>query len=312
VFVGHSSDFGYDYRYLINLTAPSQAGLSVPGNIHSIIASRIAYLLDLKGPSLLVNTACSSALVAIHLACQSIRKGECEQALAGAVKVNLAPLKAEPNEDGIGIIAPDGRARTFDDSSVGTGIGEGAGVILLKPLNRALSDGDQIYAVIKGSAMNQDGSSVGITAPNSAAQEEVILQAWKDADVAPETIAYIEAHGTGTKLGDPIEIHGIQKAFRHYTQHSQFCAVASVKTNVGHLDHAAGIVAVIKAVLAIRNCQIPPSLHFIKPNRKINFPESPVYVNDRLTSWPDQGFPRRCGVSSFGLSGTNCHLVLEE
>ncbi len=312
IFVGHSCDFGYDYRYLINLTAPSQVGFSVPGNIQSIIASRIAYLLDFKGPSMLVNTACSSALTAIHLACRSIRNGECELAVAGGVKVTLAPLTTNANEAGIRVLSVEGRARTFDDSSDGTGIGEGAGVVLLKPLKRALLDGDHVYAVIKGSAINQDGNSIGITAPNSAAQEEVILQAWKDADIAPETISYIEAHGTGTKLGDPIEISGIQKAFRHYTDKKQFCAVASVKTNVGHLDHAAGIVAFIKAVLALKNKQIPPTLNFVTPNRKINFTESPVYVNDHLINWETGEFPRRCGVSAFGLSGTNCHVVLEE
>jgi acyl transferase domain-containing protein/acyl carrier protein len=312
VFVGHSCDFGYDYRHLIQFIAPSQMGFSVPGNIQSIIASRIAYLLDFKGPSMLVNTACSSSLTAIHLACRSIRNGECELAVAGGVKVILAPLKANGNEAGIRVLSLDGRARTFDDSSDGTGMGEGAGAVLLKPLKLALLDGDQIYAVIKGSAMNQDGNSIGITAPNSAAQEEVILQAWKDADIEPETISYIEAHGTGTKLGDPIEISGIQKAFRHYTGKKQFCAVTAVKTNVGHLDHAAGIVAFIKAVLALQNKQIPPTLNFVTPNRKINFTESPVYVNDRLIDWETRGFPRRCGVSAFGLSGTNCHLVLEE
>jgi polyketide synthase PksN len=312
VFVGHSCDFGYDYRYFIQLAASSQAGFSVPGNIQSIIASRIAYLLDFKGPSILVNTACSSALTAIHLACRSIRSRECDLAVAGGVKVNLAPLKPDGNEAGIRVVSLEGRAKTFDDTSDGTGIGEGAGAVLLKPLKRALLDGDQIYAVIKGSAVNQDGNSIGITAPNAAAQEEVILQAWQDADVAPETISYIEAHGTGTKLGDPIEISGIHKAFRHYTDKKQFCAVASVKTNVGHLDHAAGIVAFIKAVLALKNRQIPPSLYFGTPNRKINFTESPVYVNDRLRNWEVNSSPRRCGVSSFGLSGTNCHLVLEE
>ncbi|MCL6591114.1 MAG: SDR family NAD(P)-dependent oxidoreductase [Firmicutes bacterium] len=312
VFIGHSSDFGCDYRYLINFTAPSQWGLSVPGNIQSIIASRIAYLLDFRGPSILVNTACSSSLTAIHLACRSIRNGECELAVAGGVKLALAPFNTDENEAGIRILSVDGRARTFDDSSDGTGIGEGAGAVLLKPLKRALLDGDHIYAVIKGSAINQDGNSVGITAPNSAAQEEVILLAWKDADIPPETISYIETHGTGTKLGDPIEISGIQKAFRHYTDKKQFCAVASVKTNVGHLDHAAGIVAFIKAALALKNKQIPPSLHFEKPNRKIDFTDSPVYVNDRLRDWEASGSPRRCGISSFGLSGTNCHLVLEE
>lgn len=311
VFVGFSSDSYMEYKNIINLIAPSSVVISRAGNIKSIIGSRIAYILDFKGPSMLVDTACSSALVAVHLACQAIRNGECSMAVAGGVKIEILNLKGEQSE-GLGIESSTGRTRTFDDSSDGTGGGEGVGAVLLKPLYAALDDGDHIHAVIKGSAINQDGTSVGITAPNSAAQEDVILRAWKDSGVSPETITYIEAHGTGTKLGDPIEISSITKAFRNYTEKRQFCAVTSVKTNIGHLDHAAGIAGLIKAICALKHGQIPASLHFQKPNSKIAFEELPVYVNDKQARWVTDIFPRRCGVSSFGLSGTNCHMILEQ
>ncbi len=312
IYVGHSTDFGEEYKRYSRMVSSSNEEAAVTGNIRSIIASRLAYILDLKGPSITIDTACSSALMAVHSACQAIRLGECDMALAGAAKVLVVPIRENKGQGNIGIGSSNARARTFDDSSDGTGIGEGAGAVLLKPLSRAMEDGDNIYAVIKGSASNQDGSSVGITAPNMAAQEEVILRAWKNADIDPETVTYIETHGTGTKLGDPIEIAGIEKAFEHYTDRRQFCAVASVKTNIGHLDHAAGIASLIKAAMALKHGELPPSLHFERPNRKISFEDSPVYVNNTLSAWDGSGFPRRCGISSFGLSGTNCHMVLEE
>ncbi len=313
MYVGHSTDFGESYKHIIEAIDPSLASVSIPGNLHSIIASRISYLLDLKGPSLMVDTACSSSLAAVHLACQALRNGECEMAIAGSIKVDLLPLASiREKEDELGITSPDGRTRTFDDHSEGTGLGEGTIAVFLKPLARAVADKDSIYAVIKGSAMNQDGSSVGLTAPNAAAQEEVILRAWHDAGVDPETISYMEVHGTGTKLGDPIEISGIERAFRRYTTKRQFCGVGSVKSNIGHLDNAAGLAGLVKAVLCLVHKELPPSLHFDRPNRKISFEQSPVYVNDTLRRWETNGFPRRCGVSAFGLSGTNCHVVLEE
>jgi acyl transferase domain-containing protein/acyl carrier protein len=310
IYIGFSSDFGESYSNLIRETDSSVTDLALPGNIKSIIASRIAYLLDLKGPSITVDTACSSSLTAVHLACQGIRNGECELAIAGGIKVNLMPVKGL--EEGLGIEATEGRAKTFDDSSDGTGFGEGVAVILLKPLKKAIEDNDFIHAVIKGSAVNQDGASVGITAPNSVAQQDVIVRAWKDAGINPENIAFIEAHGTGTKLGDPIEIEGMTMAFEKFTKKKQFCAVGSVKTNMGHPDHAAGIIGLAKAIMAIEHREIPPSLHFKKPNHKIDFANSPVYVNDRLNAWKGGEQPMRCGISSFGLSGTNCHMILEE
>lgn len=309
VFVGYNSDNLYDYKRMISDTDPELLSLGVPGNISSIIAGRISYLLDLTGPSLCVDTACSSSLVAVHLACQAIRNQECEMAIAGSVKINLLPLA---NEVKIGIESSSWRARSFDDSADGTGAGEGVVSFVLKPLSKALQDGDAIHAVIKGSAVNQDGSSVGLTAPNVAAQEDVLIRAWDNAGIHPETLSYMEAHGTGTKLGDPIEIAGIDRAFRKFTDRKQFVAIGSVKSNVGHLDHAAGAMGLLKAVLAMKNKQIPPLMHFERPNRSIDFITSPVYVNDQLSEWRRGESPRRCGVSAFGISGTNCHLVLEE
>lgn len=309
VYAGYGVNEIFNYKRFIYDIEPSSIVNSMAGNVAPIIASRISYILDLKGPSMLIDTACSSSLVAVHLACQALKNGECDMAVAGAVKLYLAPLKFDAKA---GIESSDGRARTFDDSSDGTGMGEGVAAVLLKPLHKAISDGDNIYAVIKGSAVNQDGNSIGITAPNAIAQEEMLIRAWKDAGIDPETITYIEAHGTGTSLGDPIEIDGLQRAFRRYTNRHQFCAIGSLKTNIGHLDTASGIAGFIKAVLTLKNEVIPASLHFEKPNHKINFESSPVYVNDKMTKWETNGFPRRCGVSAFGLSGTNCHVVLEE
>jgi acyl transferase domain-containing protein/acyl carrier protein len=310
IFIGDAGNSFPDYKTMIYLEDKLKYNMSIPGNIKSIIASRISYIMDLKGPAITVDTACSSSLVAVHLACQSILSGECDMAVAGGVNIRLIPQKNESAN--IGIKSRDGRARTFDDSADGIGGGEGVAAMILKPLGKALSDGDSIYAVIKGSASNQDGSSIGITAPSSLAQEDVIVSAWRNAGIDPETISYIEAHGTGTKLGDPIEIEGISRAFGNFTSKRQFCSIGALKTNIGHLDGAAGIAGLVKAVLALKNRQIPPSIHFTRPNRKIDFEESPVYVNDKLADWNVEDFPRRCGVSSFGLSGTNCHMVLEE
>ncbi|HEX3044769.1 MAG TPA: beta-ketoacyl synthase N-terminal-like domain-containing protein, partial [Bacillota bacterium] len=309
LYVGYTYPFGGDYQSFINAVDPQLSSFAVPGNIKALIASRISYILDLKGPAMLIDTACSSSLVAVHLACQAIRNGECDQAIAGGINIAYFTLT---NGEGFGIESSNGRTRTFDDGSDGTGSGEGTAAVFLKPLSRAIKDRDSIYAVIKGSCINQDGSSVGITAPNTKAQEELILSAWKDAGIDPETISYIEAHGTGTKLGDPIEIDGISRAFRKHTSKKQFCAIGSAKTNVGHLNSAAGITGFIKAVVALKHQEIPPSIHFQQPNRKIDFENSPVYVNDKLRKWETNGFPRRCGVSAFGLSGTNCHIILEE
>jgi len=309
VFLGYNADSFHDYKRMIEALDPQSLGLAIPGNLSSMIASRIAYLLDFKGPALLVDTACSSSLVAVHLACQAIRNGECELALAGSSKLYTFPVDLGIS---VGIASANGRAKPFDDHADGTGGGEGVIGVLLKPLQQAIDDGDSIYAVIKGSATNQDGSSVGITAPNAAAQEDVIVRAWRDANVEPDTISFIEAHGTGTVLGDPIEIEGITRAFRNSTEANQFCAIGSVKSNIGHLDHAAGIAGLVKAALSLNKRTIPPTIHFTQPNSAIDFIRSPVYINDRARDWETTVGPRRAGISSFGMSGTNCHVVMEE
>ncbi|MGG3526864.1 hypothetical protein COM13_18955 [Bacillus pseudomycoides] len=305
VYVGYGNDA--DYKKMIEEVEPESLSISVPGNLTSIIGSRISYLLDLIGPSMLVNTACSSSLVSVHLACQALRNNECEMAIAGGVQTHLLPIRKIK----LGIESLDNRTKTFDDSSDGTGGGEGVAAILLKPLSEALKSNDNIFAVIKGTSINQDGGSVGITAPSPSSQEDVISKAWQDADIDPSTIGYIEAHGTGTKLGDPIEVEGLSNAFKRYTNKNQFCAIGSVKSNIGHLDSAAGIAGLIKTILSTKYKEIPPSLHFTRPNREINFENTALYVNDELNYWESDDV-RRAGVSSFGLSGTNCHVLIEE
>ncbi|MFF2175853.1 SDR family NAD(P)-dependent oxidoreductase [Lysinibacillus sp. NPDC058147] len=309
VFVGFANTLRDSYGRVIydnDLSDPT----AIIGNLSALIPSRLSYFLDLKGPSLTVDTACSSSLVSVALACQAIRSGQCDMALAGGLKLNIIPLDKE-NEK-IGLESSDSRTRAFDDLSDGTGIGEGVGVVMLKPLRKAISDGDNIHAVLKGFSVNQDGQSMGITAPNPAAHTDVLVNAWKDANINPEDLDYIETHGTGTNIGDPIEIKGIHDAFRKYTNKSQFCGITSVKSNMGHLYEGAGIANLIKAVMALKQKRIPPSVYFNKPNQSINFVNSPVYVNTQGKPWHPTSRPRLCGVSSFGVGGTNCHMVLEE
>ncbi|MBL0389059.1 hypothetical protein JJB07_20920 [Tumebacillus sp. ITR2] len=313
VFAGHIGDLGgFNYRQLIDELEidPALRPASVPGNLASIISSRISYLLDLKGPAMLIDTACSSSLVAVHQACLALRNGDCEMALAGGIRLNLIPV--DKPEDRVGMESSDGKTRTFDQTSDGTAMGEGVGVVLLKPLAQAQQDGDPIYAVVKGTAINQDGLSAGITFPNGQAQTDVLLRAWKDADIDPSTIGLIEAHGTGTKIGDPIELDGLTAAFERFTEQKQFVAIGSVKSNIGHSYQSAGVAGLIKAVLALRHRELPPSLHFQEPNRRVKFTDTPFYVNSRLRRWTGGTTPRRCGISSFGFSGTNAHAVLEE
>lgn len=311
VYLGFLGDLeGYKYKEMIDQVDPESLPLSVAGNLASMIPGRIAYALNLKGPSLVIDTACSSSLVAVDHACRAIRTGSCDMALAGGVRLSLFP--EDRANQRIGIESEDAVTRAFDDRSSGSGLGEGVGILLLKPLDKALRDRDSIHAVIKGSAVNQDGTSMGITAPNPASQADVLVQAWEDAGIDPETLSYIEVHGTGTKLGDTIEMDGLRGAFRRYTDKTQFCAVSSVKTNIGHLYESAGIAGLVKTVMALKHQQLPPTIHFGQPNRRIEFTDSPVYVNNRLRAWEAGATPRRAGISSFGISGTNCHIVLEE
>lgn len=309
VYIGYNG-MGSEYGKVMNACEPEKFGVAVSGNVSGMVASRISYHLNLRGPAINIDTACSSSLVAMHIACEQLNSGEIKMALVGGI--HLMPTARQVTSQKMGIESSSQRTKTFDSAADGTGSGEGVISILLKPLNQAIRDNDQIYAVIKGSSINQDGASVGITAPNAAAQEEVICQAWRDAGVNPETISYIEAHGTATNLGDPVEINGIKRAFRHYTDKKQFCAIGSVKSNIGHLDSSAGIAGVLKCILMMKYKMLPPTLHFNVPNPSIEFIDSPVYVNDKLEEWIPECGVRRCGVSAFGMSGTNCHMVLEE
>ncbi|ABG52865.1 beta-ketoacyl synthase [Trichodesmium erythraeum IMS101] len=282
------------------------------GNDKDYLATRTAYKLNLTGPALNIQTACSTSLVAVHLACQSLLNGECDMALAGGVSIQIPQNVGYLHQEGL-IGSHDGHCRAFDARSSGTVFGNGVGVVLLKPLQDAIADGDCIHAVIKGSAINNDGSlKLGYTAPSVDGQAAVISEAQAVASVTPETITYIEAHGTGTELGDPIEIEALTKAFSEHTDKKQFCAIGSLKTNVGHMNTAAGIGALIKTVLTLKHNLIPPSLHYEKPNPQINFSDSPFYVNSTLSEWKRNGTPLRAGVSSFGIGGTNSHVVLEE
>ncbi len=282
------------------------------GNASDFLSTRVSYKLNLKGPSITIQTACSTSLVAVHVACQGLLNEECDLALAGGAAINVKQRYGYRYTQG-GIVSPDGHCRAFDAEARGTVFGSGVGVVVLKRLEDALADGDTILAVIKGSAINNDGSSkVGYTAPSVDGQAEVIAEALAAAGVDPETISYIEAHGTATPLGDPIEIAALTKAFRVSTPKTGFCAIGSVKTNIGHLDAAAGIAGLIKTVLAMQHRQLPPSLHLVRPNPQIEFATSPFYVNAMLRDWQTTQLPRRAGVSSFGIGGTNAHVILEE
>ncbi|HYO16003.1 MAG TPA: amino acid adenylation domain-containing protein, partial [Thermoanaerobaculia bacterium] len=280
-------------------------------NNHDYLPTRVSYKLNLRGPSVNVQTACSTSLVAVHLACVSLLREECEIALAGGVSVKPYEVGGYVYHEG-GINSPDGHTRAFDADAQGVVGGSGAGIVVLKRLEDALADGDTIRAVIRGSAINNDGAGkVGFTAPSVEGQAAVIREAHRAAGVSPETITYVEAHGTATPMGDPIEAAALIQAFGE-TPEKSFCALGSVKTNLGHLDAAAGIAGLIKTVLALENRTIPASLHFERPNPKIPFNGSPFYVNARTAPWPANGLPRRAGVSSFGIGGTNAHAVLEE
>lgn len=310
VYLGISGD--HTYSQYLDMIASGQHHLSpvaLTGNNNAISSSRISYFLDLKGPAITIDTACSSSLVAIHQACKGLMNGDCEMALAGGGRVYLVPEKGKYE---VGFESPAGRTRAFDIAADGAGVGEGVAVVLLKPLDKAIADGDRIHAVIKGSAINQDGTSAGITAPNLAAQEAVLKLAWKAANIDPSSITYIETHGTGTALGDPIEFQALSEAFGN-TAGVQSCALGAVKSNIGHLFEAAGIAGFIKCILALQHRQIPAVINYTAPNREISLRDSPFYINTQNIDWhPGAAGIRRCGISSFGISGTNAHVVLEE
>lgn len=282
------------------------------GHEADVLASMISYKLNLKGPSVSVQSFCSTSLVAVHLACQSLLNYECDMAVAGGVALNSLQMKGYFYEEGE-IASPDGSCRPFDARSQGTVLSNGAAVVVLKRLQEALDDGDHIYSVIRGSAMNNDGNQrVSYTAPGLDGQASVIASALSYTRVHPETIAYIEANGSGTQMGDAIELAALTKAFSAKTQKKQFCAVGSLKSNVGHLDRASGVAGLIKTTLALGHRQLPPQLEYEQPNPEIDLQQSPFYVNTSLKPWPQAQVPRRAGLNSFGLGGTNVHLVLEE
>ncbi|KYC36602.1 polyketide synthase [Scytonema hofmannii PCC 7110] len=294
-----------------NLSKSNSLPITI-SNDKDYLSTRVSYKLNLKGPSISVNTACSTSLVAVHLACRGLLSYQCDRALAGGVTIEVPHKEGYFYQEG-GITSPDGHCRAFDAKSQGCPSGNGIGIVVLKRLEDALADGDCIYAVIKGSAINNDGSEkVSFTAPSVAGQADVIASAQAIAGFNPETVTYIETHGTGTALGDPIEIRALKKAFSAGTDKKGFCAIGSVKTNVSHLNAAAGIAGLIKTVLALKHKMIPPNLHFEQPNPEIDFANSPFYVNTQLREWKTDGTPRRAGVSSFGIGGTNAHVVLEE
>jgi acyl transferase domain-containing protein/acyl carrier protein len=274
------------------------------------LCTLISYRLNLKGPGYTLQTACSTSLAAVHLACQGLISGECDMALAGGISISLPQKSGYFYQEGM-IRSPDGHCRAFDEKAEGTVFGDGAGIVLLKPLEDAIHDRDNIYAVVKGTATNNDGSrKAGYTAPSTKGQAEVIKMALDAAEVEPESIGCIEAHGTGTAIGDPIEIEALKLAFN--TGKREFCRIGSVKTNVGHLDAASGITGFIKSVLSLKHKQIPPSLNFESANPGIDFKKSPFILNTQLTQWENHQYPLRAGVSSFGIGGTNAHVVLEE
>ncbi len=281
-------------------------------NDRDYLTTRTSYKLNLQGPSINLSTACSTSLVAVIQAYQDLLAGRCDLALAGGVAIDTPQLRGYLYQEG-SILTPDGHCRPFDANAQGTLFNSGAGIVVLKRLEEAIADGDQIYTVIKGVGINNDGADkVSFTAPSVKGQMGAILQAQQEAGFDPATISYIEAHGTATPLGDPIEVEALTQAFRTTTTATQFCRIGSIKSNLGHLTAAAGVAGLIKTVLALYHRQIPPSINFDRPNPHIDFANSPFVVNDKLVDWPATTTPRRAGVSSFGGGGTNAHVVLEE
>jgi acyl transferase domain-containing protein/aryl carrier-like protein len=311
VFIG---GFTLDYQLIQNFGVFSRYELqthSATGMMMTMLANRISYIFGFHGPSMAVDTACSGSLVAVHLACQSIWNGECSLALAGGVNVMIAPTMTIAESKG-GFLSPDGRCKAFDASANGYARGEGAGIVVIKPLARAQADGDPIYALIRGTAVTQDGHTNGITVPNNSAQEAAMRQAYRRAGISPEQIQYVEAHGTGTPVGDPIEARAIGAVLSAGRPANERCIIGSVKTNIGHLEAAAGVAGLIKTALALKHRQIPPHLHFQNPNPDIPFDELRLHVPTTLEAWPAVDGPALAGVNSFGFGGTNAHVVLQE
>ena len=315
VFGGCGMGSYFYFNLCSNLDLVEETGMFLlrhTGNDKDFLTTRVSHVFDLDGPSVNVQTACSTSLVATHYACQSLLGGECDLALAGGVTIEIPQGQGylyKENE----ILSPDGQCHAFDHRAQGTVFGSGAGVVALRRLSDAIADGDHIWAVIRGTAVNNDGAAkAGYLAPSVEGQSAAIAEALAVAGVRADSIDYVECHGTGTYLGDPIEVAALTQAFRETSEDVGYCRIGSVKTNIGHLDTAAGVASLVKAALALRNRQMPPSLGFEKPNPAIEFDQSPFRVNDRLSDWPRRNHPRRAGVNSLGVGGTNAHAVLEE
>jgi acyl transferase domain-containing protein/acyl carrier protein len=309
VFIGIST---WEYADIVKaLGLPQVDFFAATGTAHNTAAGRISYTLGLRGPCFVVDTACSSSLVAVHLACESLRRGECRLALAGGVNAIVTP-EAYALLSRAGVLAPDGHCKTFDASADGFVRAEGCGVIVLKRLSEAVADRDNVLAVIRGSAINQDGASSGLTVPNGLAQQDVIRQALNAAKVAPADVSYVEAHGTGTSLGDPIELEALVAALGPQRGPGAPLVIGSVKSNIGHMEAASGVVGLIKVVLALQHAEIPPNLHFRSLTPRVSLQGVPVVVPTTRTPWPAGPTPRVAGVSAFGFSGTNAHIVLGE
>nr|VFK43848.1 MAG: malonyl CoA-acyl carrier protein transacylase [Candidatus Kentron sp. TC] len=312
VFVGSATTTEYGVAGISSGGSPENiTPYTFTGGGFSFIAGRLSYVLGLQGPSLVVDTACSSSLVALHVACQSLRAGECELALAGGVNLILFP-ESMVVMSGMQALSSNGRCKTFDAAADGYGRGEGCGIVVLKRLSKAIADRDNILALIRGSAIKHDGVSSGLTVPNELSQEKVIRAAIENAGITPGEVSYIEAHGTGTSLGDPIEVGALGAVFGENHSSTSPLTIGSVKTNIGHLEGAAGVAGLIKLVLALQHEEIPPHLHFNEPNPLIDWENLPIRVPTKRQSWPRGETPRIAGVSSFGASGTNAHVVLEE
>lgn len=314
VYAGVGSDVYQWLNIRSNPRAYATAGwLAVMvGNHADYCATLTSYKLDLRGPSVTLHTACSTSLVAVHTACEALRNGECDVALAGGANIEVPAGQGYVYDDD-GITSPDGHCRAFDAAGGGTIWGSGAGVVVLKRLSDAIADRDHVRAVVRGNAVNNDGAGkVGFSAPSLEGQAAAVAQALGVAEVDPRTVTYVEAHGTGTALGDPIEVGALSRVFQRDTDDSGWCAIGSVKSNIGHLGQSAGIAGMIKTVLALEHGVLPASLHYETPNPKIDFGANPFYVNAARSPWPRGESPRRAGVSSFGIGGTNAHLVLEE
>lgn len=307
VYVGYLADVnGHQYQDILRQSADSQ---TATGLLSSNISGRVSYFMDFKGPSMNIDSACSSSMVALQHACTALRNGDCDQAIVGGVEIKTVPIKKEKR---VGFESTDGHTRPFADEGDGTGEGEGVVSILIKPYKKAIEDNDNIYSVIRGIGVNQDGYSVGISAPNPAAQTELVHHTLEKTGLRAEDISYIEAHGTGTQLGDPVEMTALTDAFRLTTNKKQFCSIGSVKSNIGHLFAASGLASIVKTSLMLKHKKIPATINIENLHRNINFEETPFWVNRQYKDWQVETAPRRAGVSNFGFSGTNAHVILEE